>query len=85
MIRTVPESNSIQPSSNPAPTSYYGLQYKSKTEERETNMKEIARMCVLTPVAVSAIFAAANPMESEIRGEYCRVWRFFCYDSPARR
>jgi hypothetical protein len=42
-------------------------------------------MCVLTPVAVSAIFAAANPMESEIRGEYCRVWRFFCYDSPARR
>jgi uncharacterized surface protein with fasciclin (FAS1) repeats len=43
-------------------TSYYWLQHKSKNEERETKMKKIARLCVITLVAASAIFAATNPM-----------------------
>jgi uncharacterized surface protein with fasciclin (FAS1) repeats len=49
-------------SSNPGPTAYYRLQDKSKTEARETNMKKIAQLCVITLVAASAIFAATNPM-----------------------
>lgn len=54
--------SSTVPSSNPAPTSYYTLRYKSKTEERETKMNKIVQLCVITLVAASAIFEATNPM-----------------------
>jgi uncharacterized surface protein with fasciclin (FAS1) repeats len=49
-------------SSNSARGPYYRLQYKSKTEERETKMKKIAQLCVMTLVAASAILSATNPM-----------------------
>jgi len=57
-----PKKNAASLSSNPAPTSHYRLHYKSKTGERETNMKKIAQWCVITLMAASAIIAATNPM-----------------------
>jgi uncharacterized surface protein with fasciclin (FAS1) repeats len=49
-------------SSNPLRHSYYKLQAKSKPEERKSEMKKFAQMCVITLIAATAILAADNPM-----------------------